>query len=98
MWKLDHKKSWVLKKLKNWCFWIVVLEKILESTWDWKEIKQANPKGNQPWPFIGRTDAGVESPVFRPPDAKSWFTGKDPNAGKNWKQKEKGVVEDEIVR
>ena len=95
MWKLDHKESWVLK---NWCFWIVVLEKILESTWDWKEIKPANPKGNQPWPFIERTDAGVESPILWPPDAKSWFTGKDPNAGKNWKQKEKGVVEDEIVR
>ena len=61
MWKLDHKKSWVLKKLKNWCFWIVVLEKILESTWDWKEIKPANPKGNQPWPFIGRSDAEVEA-------------------------------------
>ena len=75
-----------------------MLEKILESTLDWKEIKPANPKGNKSWLFIGRTDAGAEFPILRPPDAKSWFIRKDPNAGENWKQKEKGVVEDEIVR
>ena len=75
-----------------------MLEKSLEITLDGKEIKPASPKGNQPWLFIGRTDAGAESLILWPPDAKSWFIGKDPNAGENWKQKEKGVVEDEIVR
>ena len=78
----------------NWCFQNVVLEKTLESPLDCK-IKSVNCKGNQPWIFIGRTDA--EAPVFWPPDAKNLLTGKDPDAGKDWRQKEKGAAEDEIV-
>ena len=78
MWELDHKECWVLK---NWCFQTMMLEKILESSLDCKEIKPVNPKGNQPWIFIGRTDAEVEAPVFRPSDAKSWLTGEDPDVG-----------------
>ena len=93
MWELDHKEGWVLK---NWCFWTVVLEKTLESPLDCKEIKPVHPKGNQPWIFIGRTDAEAEAPVLWPPDVKSWFIGKDTNAGKDWR-KEKGMTEDEIV-
>ena len=93
MWELDHKESWVLK---NWCFWTVVLEKILESPLDSKEIKPVNPKGNQPWIFIERADA--EALILWPPDAKSWLIGKDPDAGEDWRQKEKGVTEDEMVR
>ena len=92
MWELDHKEGWVVN---NWCFWIV-LEKTLESPLDCKEIKAVNPKGNQPWIFIGRTDA--EAPVLWPPDAKSQLIGKDPDAGKDWQQKEKGAAEDEMVR
>ena len=92
MWEFDHKEGWVPK---NWCFQTVVLEKTLESLLDCKEIKPVNPKGNQPWKFIGRTDA--EAPIPWPPDAKSWLTGKDPDAGKDWRQK-KGVAEDERVR
>ena len=83
---------------KNWCFWTVVLEKTFESPLDSKEIKSVNPKGNQPWIFIGRTDAEVEAPIFWPPDEKSQLIGKDPDAGKDWKQKEKGVAEDEVDR
>ena len=79
MWELDHKEGWVL----NWCFWTVVLEKTLESPLDRKEIKPVNPKGNQPWIFIGRTDAEAETPILWPPDVKSWLTGKDPAAGKD---------------
>ena len=75
---------------KNWCFWTVVLEKALESPLDSKEIKPVNPKGNQPWIFIGRTDAEGEAPILWPLDVKSWLTGKDPDAGKDWRQKEKG--------
>ena len=93
MWELDHKEGWVLK---NWCFQIVVLEKTLESPLDSKEIKPVNPKRNQPWIFIGRTDA--EAPVLWPPDVKSWFIGKDPDAGKDWGQEEKGATEVEMVR
>ena len=85
MWELDHKESWAPK---NWCFWTVVLEKTVESPLDSKKIKQANPKGNKPWIFIGRTDA--EAPILWPPDAKSWFIGKDPNAGNDWRQEVKG--------
>ena len=71
--------------LKNWCFWAVMLEKILESPLDCKEIQPGYPKGNKSWRFIGRTDAEAETPIPWPPDEKSWFTWKDPNAGKNWK-------------
>ena len=94
MWELDHKESWVLK---NWCFWTMVLEKTLESHLDSKEIKPVNPKGNQSWIFIGRTDAEAETPILWPPDAKSQLIRKDPNAGKDWKQEEKGMTEDEMV-
>ena len=91
MWE-DHKESWVPK---NWCFWTVVLEKTLESPLDSKEIKPVHPQGNQSWIFIGRTDA--EAPVLWPPDVKSWLIGKDPDAGKDWRQEEKGTTEDEMV-
>ena len=88
----DHKESWALK---NWCFWTVVLEKTLESPLDCKEIQPVNPKGNQSWIFIGRTDA--EGPIFWPLDVKSWLTGKDPDARKDWRWEEKGTTEDEMV-
>ena len=90
-------ESWTIKEswaLKNWCFCTVVLEKTHENPLDCKEIKPVNPKGNQSWIFIGKTDA--ESPVLWPPDAKSWLIGKDPEAGKDWRQ-EKGTTEDEMV-
>ena len=92
LWQLDHKESW---GPKNWCFQTVVLEKTLESPLDCKEIKPVNPKGNQPWLFIGRTDA--EAPTLWPPDVKSWLIGKDPDAGKDWRQEEKGETEDEMA-
>ena len=92
MWELGHKESWVLK---NWCFWTVVLGQTLESPLDSKEIKPVNPKGNQFWIFIVRTDA--EIPIIWPPDAKSWLTGKDSDAGKHWGQEETGVTEDEMA-
>ena len=76
----------------------MVLEKTLESLSDSKEIKPVNPKGNQPWIFIGRTDAEVETPILWPPDAKSQLIGKDPDAGKDWRQEEKGVAKDEMVK
>ena len=88
MWELDHKESWVLK---TWCFWAVVLVKTLESSLGWKEIKPVNSKENQPWIFIGRTDAKAEAPILWPPDAKSWLIRKDPDAGKDWRQEEKGT-------
>ena len=94
MWELDHKEGWALK---NWCFWTVVLEKTFQSPLDCKEIKPVNPKGNQFWIFIGRTDAEAEAPIFWPPDAKSRLIRKDPNAGKDWSQEEKGTTEDELV-
>ena len=75
-----------------------MLEKTLKSPLDWKEIKQVSPKGNQSWIFIGRNDAEAEAPLFWPPDAKSLLTGKDPDAGKDWRQKKKGAAEDEMVR
>ena len=87
------KESWVLK---NWCFWTVVLEKILESPLDCKEIKPVNPKGNQSWIFTGRTVTEAEAPILWPPDVKSLFIGKDLDAGKDWRQ-EKGTKEDEMV-
>ena len=92
--ELGHKESWAPK---NCCFWIVVLEKTLESTLDCKEIKPVNPKGNQSWIFIRRTDAEAEAANLWPPDAKNWLTGKDPNSGKDWGQEEKGTTEDEMV-
>ena len=92
--ELDYKESWTVK---NWCFWTVVLEKTLESPLDYK-IKPVNPKGNQSWIFIGRTDSEAETPKFWPPDAKNWLIWKDPDAGKDWRQKKKGDAEDEMVR
>ena len=91
---LYYKESWALK---NWCFWTVVLEKTLESPLDCKEIQPVNPKGNQSWIFIGRTDAEAETPIRLPADAKHWLIGKDPDAGKEWSQEEKGMTEDEII-
>ena len=87
MWELDHKESWALK---NWCFWTVVLEKTLESPSDCKEFTPVNPKGNQPWLLIGSADAEAETPILWPPNAKSWFIGKDPDAGKVQGKEEKG--------
>ena len=93
MWELDYKQSWALK---NWCFWTVVLEKTLESPLDCKN-QPVHPKGDQSWVFIGRTDVEAETPVFWPPDVKSWLTGEDPDAQKDWGQEEKGTTEDEMV-
>ena len=94
MWKMDHKESWVLK---NWCFWTVVLEKTLESPLDCKEIQPVHPKGNQSWIFTGRPDAEDETSILWPPVAKSWLIWKDPDAGKDWRQEEKVMTEDEVV-
>ena len=94
MWELDHKQSWAPK---NWCFWTVVLEKTLESPLDCKEIQLVQPKGNQSWIFIGRTDAEAEAPVLCSPYVKNWLIGKDLDAGKDWRQEEKGTTEDEMV-
>ena len=91
MWKLDCEENWVPK---NWCFWTVVLEKTLESPLDCKEIQPVHPKGNQSWIFIERTDAEAEAPILWPPDVKSQLIEEDPNAGKDWRQKEKGAAED----
>jgi len=85
IWELDCEEGW---ELKNWCFWTVVLEKTLESPLDCKEIQPVHPKGDQSWVFIGRTDIEAETPTLWPPDAKSWLTGKDPDAGKDWGQEE----------
>ena len=94
MWELDHKESWVLK---NWCFWTVVLEETRESPLDCKEIKQVSPKENQSWIFSGRTDAEAEALVLWPRDGKNWLIGKDPDAGKDWRQEKKGSTEDDVV-
>ena len=94
MWELDHKVGWVLK---NWYFWIVVLEKTLESLLDSKEIKPVYPKGNKPWIFIGRPDAEAETPILWPPDVKSWLTGRDSDVGKDWGWEEKVATENEMV-
>ena len=94
MWELDCEESWALK---NWCFWIVVLEKTLESSLDCKEIQPVHPKGDQSWVFIGRTNVEAETLILWPPDAKSWLIWKDPDAGKDWGQEEKGTTEDEMV-
>ena len=89
-----YKESWAPK---NWCFWTVVLEKTLESPLDCKEIQSVHPKGNHSWIFIGRTDVEAETPILWPPDVKSWLIWKDPDAGKDWRQEEKGMTEDEMV-
>ena len=90
---MDYKESWALK---NCCFWTVVLEKTLESPLDCKEIQPVHPKGNQSWIFPGRTDAEAEAPILWPPGAKSWLIWKDPDAGKDWGQEEKGKTEDKM--
>ena len=87
MWELDHKEGWALK---NWCFQTAVWQKTLESPLDCKETKPVHPKGSQPWRFIERTDAEAEAPILWPPDAKNWLIAKDPDAGKDWRQEEKG--------
>ena len=93
IWELDPKEGWA----PNWCFQVIMLEKTLESPLDSKEIKPVNLKGNQPWIFIETTDAEAETPVLWPPDANSWLIGKDPDAGKDWRQEEKGRTQDETV-
>ena len=94
MWELDYKESWVPKK---WWFWTVVLEKTLESPLACKEIQQVHPKGNQSWIFIWRTDAEAETPILWLPDEKNWLIWKDPDAGRDWGQEEKGMTEDEMA-
>ena len=95
MWEFDYKESWALK---NWCFWTVVLEKTLESPLDSKVIQPVHPKGDEEiWVFIGRTDVEAEIPILWPPDAKNWLIWKNPDAGKDWRQEEKGTTEDEMV-
>ena len=94
MWELDHKETWALK---NCFFWTVVLETTVESPLDRKEVKPVRLKENRSWIFIGRTDAEAETPILWPPDAKNWLTGKDPGAGKDWRQEEKQMTENETV-
>ena len=94
MWELDHKEGW---SPKNWCFWTMVLEKTPESSLDSKEIKLVNPKGNQHWMFLERTYAEAELPILWLPDAKSQLIGKDPDAGKDWRQEQKRVAENKMV-
>ena len=94
MWELDYKEGWAPK---NWCFWTVVLDKILEGPLDCKEIQPVHPKGDQFWALIGRTDAGAETPILWPHDVKTWLIGKDLDAEKDWRQEEKGTTEDEMV-
>ena len=94
MWELDYEESWVPK---NWWFSTVVLEKTLETLLDCKEIQPVHPKGDQSWVFIGRTDAEAETPIIWPPHPKSWLIGKDPDAGRDWGQEEKGTTEDKMA-
>ena len=94
MWELDYKESWAPK---NWCFWTVVLEETLQSPLDCKEIQPAHPKANQSWVFTGRTDVEAEILILWPPDSKNWLIWKDPDAGKDWGQEEKGMTEDEMI-
>ena len=94
MWELDCEESWALK---NWCFWTVVLEKTPESPLDCKEIQPVHSEGDQPWVFFGRNDAKAETPILWPPHAKSWLIGKDSDAGRDWRQEEKGTTEDEMA-
>ena len=91
--ELDYRESWAPK---NWCFWTVVLQKILESPSDCK-IQPVHPKGNQSWVFIGRTDVEAETPILWPHDVKNWLIWKDPDPGKDWRWEEKGMTEDEMV-
>ena len=93
MWELDYKENLTAK---NWCFWIVVLVKTLESSLDCKEIKLVHPKGNQSWIFFGKIDAEAETPILWPPDVKNWLIGNDPAAGKDWSQEKKGTTKDEM--
>ena len=94
IWESDHKESWVPK---NWCFWIVVLEKTLESPFDSKEIQPVHLKGDESWVFIGGTDVEAETSKLWLPDSKNWLTGKDPDAGKDWRQEERGTTETEMI-
>ena len=94
MWELDYKESWAPK---NWCFWTVVLEKTLESPLDCKEIQPVQPKGNQSWIFIGMSDGEAETPILWPPDVKNWLIWKYPDSDKDWRQEEKGMMEDQMV-
>ena len=94
MWELDYRENWAPK---NWCFWTVALEKTLESPLNSKEIQPVHPKGDQCWVFIGRTDAEAETLILWPPDAKNWLIWKEPDAGKDWRHKEKGMTEDAMV-
>ena len=94
MWELDYKESW---ELKNWYLGTMVLEKTLESPLDCKKIQLVHPKGKQSWIFTGRIDAEAEVPILWPPDANNWLLGKDPDAGKDWRQEEKGTTEGEMV-
>ena len=96
---MDGCESWTVKKAERqiWCFWTVLLEKTLESPLDCKEIQPVHPKGDQSWVFIGRTDAEVETLILWPLHAKSWLIGKDPDAGRDWGQEEKGTTEDEVA-
>ena len=94
MWELDCEEGWALK---NWCFWTVVLEKILASPLDCKEIQPVHSEGDQPWDFFGRNDAKAETLVLWPPQVKSWLIGKDSDAGRDWGQEEKGMTEDEMA-
>ena len=91
IWELDYKESW---HPKDWCFWTVLLEETLESPLDFKEIQPVHPNGDQSWIFIGSIDAEAEAPI---PDVKNWFIGKNPGAGKDWRQEERGTTEDEMV-
>ena len=94
MWELDCEESWVLR---NWCFWTVALEKTLESPLDCKVIQSVHSKGDQPWVFLGRTDAKAETLILWPPHSKSWLIGKDSDAGRDWGQDDKGTTEDEMA-
>ena len=94
MWELDCEESWAVR---NWCFWTVVLEKSLESPLDCRKIQPVHPEGDQPWVFIGRTDVEAETPILRPPDEKSSFIWKDPDAVRDWRREEKGTTEDEMI-
>ena len=94
MWELDYKESWAPK---NWCFWTVVLDKILESPLNCKEIQPVHPKGDQSWVFIGRTDAETETPILWPSAVKNWLIWKDPDSGNDWRWEEKGMTEDEMA-
>ena len=94
MWELDCEESWAPK---NWCFWTVVLEKTLESPLNCKEIQPIHPKGDWSWVFIGKTDVEAETSILWPPDGKSWFIWKDPDAGKDWRWDKKGMTEDEMI-